>query len=58
MITQKNHQELVRKVNMYLDNELTPEAERALFSYLISLFWNCSSKCVILLPAPLILKEA
>ena len=30
MITQKNNQELVRKVNMYLDNELTPEAERAL----------------------------
>lgn len=30
MITQKNNQELIRKVNMYLDNELTPEAERAL----------------------------
>lgn len=30
MTTQKDHQELVRKVNMYLDNELTPEAERNL----------------------------
>ncbi len=27
---QKNHQELIRKVNMYLDNELSKDAEREL----------------------------
>lgn len=30
MGNQTNYQELVRKVNMYLDNELTKEAEREL----------------------------
>lgn len=32
MGNQQNHQELVRKVNMYLDNELTKEAEMELLS--------------------------
>lgn len=30
MVNQKNYQDLVKKVNMYLDNELTKEAERDL----------------------------
>ena len=30
MGNQKNHHELVQKVNMYLDNELSKEAEREL----------------------------
>lgn len=30
MTTNSNIQELVRKVNMYLDNELSPDAERTL----------------------------
>jgi hypothetical protein len=29
-MNQKNYQDLVNKVNMYLDNELTKEAERTL----------------------------
>lgn len=32
MGNQQNHQELVRKVNMYLDNELTKESEMELLS--------------------------
>ncbi len=30
MVNQKSYQELVKKVNMYLDNELTKDAEREL----------------------------
>jgi len=32
MGNRQNYQELVKKVNMYLDNELTKEAERELLS--------------------------